>query len=268
MLRVTCAFLLACLSASMARDVGKVLRTMPIVTNSLVNMGKMDIAFYFNTRPQDLAMQSEHPIGKLGVNDYNPFIVPKLEPIITEPCPCSSLKYIKDSTKNNPTDLINKILSGNDLFSFRESTSSTLCCDSHENVKEDILFEFGPKQSQSFANHQNNLPFLPLFLESIQNKPSMTPTKTKTVEILILPKKQEFPIVFDKFTNKKKENVKKDNIKIVGDKEIRNDFKSNLFVPPFMSSVKKDLTLQEKVEHVTKADDVKPTVPHVSSDTV
>lgn len=216
----------------------------------------------------DLAMQSEHPIGKLGVNDYNPFIVPKLEPIITEPCPCSSLKYIKDSTKNNPTDLINKILSGNDLFSFREPTSSTLCCDSHENVKEDILFEFGPKQSQSFANHQNNLPFLPLFLESIQNKPSMTPTKTKTVEILILPKKQEFPIVFDKFTNKKKENVKKDNIKIVGDKEIRNDFKSNLFVPPFMSSVKKDLTLQEKVEHVTKTDDIKPTVPHVSSNTV
>lgn len=54
MVRVTCAFLLACLSASMARDVGKVLRTMPIVTNSLVNMGKMDIAFYFNTRPQGM----------------------------------------------------------------------------------------------------------------------------------------------------------------------------------------------------------------------
>ncbi|CAH2106144.1 unnamed protein product [Euphydryas editha] len=254
MLRVI-AYLLACLSAAMARDVGKVLRTMPIVTNSLVNMGKLDIAFYFNTRPHEFAVRSELPSH--GFN--NPSVVPKLEPIITEPCPCSSLKYIKDSRQNNPSELINKILSGNDLFSFREPTSSTLCCDSHENVKEDILFEFGPKQSQIVANQQNNMPFLPLLLETIQNKPNLMPSKTKAVEIFILPKKQEYPMVFDKFINNNKKNVKNDNIKIVGDKEIKNDFKSNRFVPPFVSSVKKDLTLQEKVEHVTKTD-TKPTV--------
>ncbi|XP_046960026.1 uncharacterized protein LOC124530077 [Vanessa cardui] len=242
------ASLLTWLAAADARDVGKALKTMPIVTNSLVNLGKMDIAFYFNSRPQDSA---KRPTS----HGFSPLFGPKVESLSTEPCPCSSLKYLRDSSQNNPSELLSKILTGNDLFSFKEPATSTLCCDSHENVQEDILLEFGPKQSQILANQQNSFPLLPFLFDSIQSKsnlPFMQP-KAKTVEILIFPKKRGMPMNIDKFTTKKK-----DIIKVVGDKEIRNEIQSNKFVPPIITSIKKDLALQEKSKLVTnKADETK-----------
>ncbi|XP_050346166.1 uncharacterized protein LOC126770702 [Nymphalis io] len=251
------ASLLTCLAAVGARDVGKAFRTMPIVTNSLVNLGKMDIAFYFNARPQDLAR------SELASHRSSSMFGSRVESLMTEPCPCSSLKYIRDSSQNNPSDLLRKILSGNDLFSFKEPASSTLCCDSHENVQEDVLLEFGPKQSQILANQQDSFPLLPFLLNSVQSKPnshSMTP-KAKSVEIIIFPKKRGLSIDIDKFTSKNK-----DVIKLVGNKEIRNDIKSNQFVPPFITSVKKDLAHQAKTENVTKkGDETKLTVDNKSN---
>ncbi|XP_047529272.1 uncharacterized protein LOC125065603 isoform X2 [Vanessa atalanta] len=243
------ASLLTWLAAAGARDVGKALKTMPIVTNSLVNLGKMDIAFYFNSRPQGHGSSSSFG--------------PKVESLLTEPCPCSSLKYIRDSSQNNPSELLSKILTGNDLFSFKEPATSTLCCDSHENVQEDVLLEFGPKQSQILANQQNSFPLLPFLFDSIQSKsnsPFVLP-KAKTVEILIFPKKRGLSMDIDKFTTKKK-----DIIKVVGDKEIRNEIKSNKYVPPIVTSIKKDLALQEKNKLVTnKADETKFTVDNKSN---
>lgn len=44
--------MLACISSARSRDVGKTFKTLPAVTNSLVNLGKMDFAFYFNVHPE------------------------------------------------------------------------------------------------------------------------------------------------------------------------------------------------------------------------
>nr|XP_034830258.1 uncharacterized protein LOC117987370 [Maniola hyperantus]XP_034830259.1 uncharacterized protein LOC117987370 [Maniola hyperantus] len=254
--------LLVCLNTVISRDIGKKslsMKTLPYVTNSLVNLGKMDISFHFNAHPEDLASRSE-----LRSHGSSSFFSPKLEPVIEEPCPCSSLTYLKDSSQNQPTDLLNRILSGNDLFSFKEPSSSLLCCDSHEHVQEDILFEFGPKQSQMIVKPQssnsNSLSFLPFLLDNLKQRPTL-PTvspKPKAVEIFFFPKKRGIlPMDFENLTaNKKKED--KVNIKIVGDKEIRNDFNTKKFIPPLPSSVKKDLDLQEKNVYVTKKVDEVP----------
>ncbi|CAH2234851.1 jg13253 [Pararge aegeria aegeria] len=178
---------------------------------------------------------------------------PKLETVIEESCPCSGLRYFKDTSVNHPSDLLNKILSGNDLFSFKEHNSSPLCCDSHEHEQEDVLLEFVPKQSQMIQKPQlsNSNPFLPFLLNTFKQN-TIFPTvsaKPRAVEIFFYPKKRGMlPSDIEKLKPVKKDDV----IQIVGDKEIRNDFKTMKFVPPRPSSVKKDLTLQEKNKSVTK----------------
>ncbi|XP_045772125.1 uncharacterized protein LOC123872041 [Maniola jurtina] len=247
--------LLVCLNTVISRDIGKSLsmKTSPYITNSLVNLGKMDISFHFNAHPEDLLSRS-----KQRSHGSSSFFSPKLEPVIEEPCPCSSLTYLKDSSQNHPTDLLNRILSGNDLFSSKEPSSSPLCCDSHEHVQEDILFEFGPKQSQMIIKPQpssfNSFSLLPFLLENYKQRPTLPTVSAnpKAVEIFFFPKKRGIlPMDYEKPTaNKNKED--KVNIKIVGDREIRNDFKAMKFVPPLPSSVKKDLALQEKNKSATK----------------
>lgn len=175
-----------------------------------------------------------------------------------EPCPCSRVTYLKDHFQNHPTALLNRILSGNDMFSFKEPASSILCCDSHEQVREDILLEFTPKQTQIVVKPQssNSIQFpLKFLLDSAsKNKPTL-PTvspKPKAVEILFFPKKRGIlPMDFEKI-KAKKNDTKKNTIQIVGDKEIRNDFKTMKLAPPLASSVKKDLALQEKIKLETK----------------
>jgi hypothetical protein len=175
----------------------------------------------------------------------NSFMFTKSEPI-EEPCPCSSLRSFKDPLISNPTDIINKILMSNNLFSNKEPISSTLCCESHEH-DDFITFEFGPKHTNAHPI-QSNLPGLPFIFESfLPRKPLIQSpsSKTKALEIFLLPKKKE-----STFIPLKKELTKKDSIQLVGDKELRNDFKNLKFRPslPVFSSVKKDLTAQEKNE--------------------
>ncbi|XP_045497426.1 uncharacterized protein LOC123695577 isoform X2 [Colias croceus] len=230
--------LLVCLSLARGRD-ARFFKTLPTVTNSLVNLGKMDIAFYINAKPQDL---------KSDVAHTNTFLTPS--EAADEPCPCSSLKYFKDASRSQPSDILSRILTNNDLFSFREPSMSTLCCDSHEQVREDsIVFEFGPKQSQMIANPAPSSRFpIPFLIDNlIANKPFNTqtsPTKHKFVELLLFPQKKEIALDLGKIM-KKKDIHKEGTIKIVGDKEIRNDFKTMKFIPPLSASVKKDLTVQE-----------------------
>ncbi|KAL0841496.1 hypothetical protein ABMA28_015169 [Loxostege sticticalis] len=220
------------------RDVSKGFKSIPTITGSLVNLGKMDISFHFNTK--DLP-----PLPK--INNQNSFQSLRSEPYVEEPCPCSGLR---NNFQNHPSDLLSKVLTSNDLFSFnKDPVSSTMCCGSHEHTVEDVVtFEFGPKAMK--PKDHFNLPPLPLVFENILPRkplvPAIMPSKPKQFEIFFFPKNKDAPF----FPVTKKE-IKKDEIQIVGDKELRNDFASLKFKPSFLnlqSSVKKDLTAQEKSE--------------------
>lgn len=186
----------------------------------------------------------------------------KPEPIIEDGCPCSSLRNFKDTSLNNPAGILNKILMSNDLFSFnREPVTSTLCCESHEHVQDGtVIFEFPtnpknmkpitrsnsvPIQSNSLPISNNGLPMLPFLFETmIPNKSMLPPLKTKSIEIFLFPKKKETGNVnIEKTPSKKRDLISKDNIQVVGDKEIKNNV--NLFKPVF-PVVKKDLNLQNR----------------------
>lgn len=161
----------------------------------------------------------------------------KLDTIAEEPCPCTRVS--KAQSQNQPSAILNKLLMSNDLFSFNknEATSSMACCDSHEKVHEEtFLFELGPRPSHIDLTQQNpqpnNLPMLPFIFENIMKKQSLPgmPMKPKAVEIFFFPKKKE--IEAGKFFPKVKE-FKKSDIKVVGDKELRNDFKTYKYRPSF-----------------------------------
>ncbi|XP_063825301.1 uncharacterized protein LOC135074850 [Ostrinia nubilalis] len=233
--------LLGCVLAVQCRDNSKAMKSIPSITSSLVNLGKMDISFHFNNK-EPIKTDQNVPL-------HSTFLFSKSDPTATveEPCPCSGLRSANNFL-NKPSDLLNKILMSNDLFSFnKDPVSSTFCCGSHEHAQEDVVtFEFGPK-TMNLNSPPTNLPGLPFIFESLfPKKPIMTmPAKPKAVEIFLFPKKKDqlFPM---------RNELKKEAIQIVGDKEMRNDFKSLKFRPMIplnlQSSVKKDLTAQERNE--------------------
>ncbi|XP_075973834.1 uncharacterized protein LOC142975070 [Anticarsia gemmatalis] len=252
MLSNAVAVLLSYLAVASSRET---YRPMPTITNSLVNLGKMEIAFYFSGNGRDQGHHAESSRSNV------PAFLQKNEPAADEACPCSSLRNVKDSFLSNPTGILNKILMNNDLFSsHKEPFTSTLCCESHENVQEGtVVFEFP-------ANQRNMKPLLPrntipitnsplpmqmplmpfLFENPVPNKASLPQLKTKSIEIFLFPKKKDMGgFEVPKSFSKKRDLVSKDNIQIVGDRELRNDV--NLFKPD-LPVVKKDLNLQEKNE--------------------
>ncbi|CAB3224416.1 unnamed protein product [Arctia plantaginis] len=253
MLLYTVAVIVAYLAMASSRET---IRPMPTITNSLVNLGKMEISFYFNGNDRDSSSQHyDHVSRSMG-----PFIKP--EPVIEDACPCSSLRNFKDL--NNPAGILNKILMSNDLFSFnREPVTSTLCCESHEHVQDGtVIFEFPsnpknmkpvarsntvPVEGNSVPISNNGLPMLPfLFETAIPNKSMLPSLKTKSIEIFLFPKKKEMGIAnTERLPSKKRDLSSKDNIQVVGDKDIKNNV--NLFKPVF-PVVKKDLTFQDKNE--------------------
>lgn len=175
------------------------------------------------------------------------FVVSKSEPVVEEPCLCSALKNVKSSFLNNPSEILHKILRSNDLFSYnQESVSSPMCCDSHEHVQEDtVFFEFNPKPQVQVEHpvQPNNVPIFPVIWDNVLPSktplPSM-PIKPKAIEIFFFPKKKDMN-TFD-FTklSKKKELGKKNEIQVVGDKELRNEFKNFKLKPAFPILTKKD----------------------------
>lgn len=175
------------------------------------------------------------------------FVVSKSEPVVEEPCLCSALKNVKSSFLNNPTEILHKILRSNDLFSYnQESVSSPMCCESHEHVQEDtVFFEFNPK-AQVQVEHPaqpNSVPIFPLIWDNVlPNKtplPSM-PIKPKAIEIFFFPKKKDMNTFDFSKLSKKKEIGKKNEIQVVGDKELRNEFKNFKLKPAFPILTKKD----------------------------
>lgn len=121
-----------------------------------------------------------------------------------------------------------------------------MCCDSHEHVQEDtVFFEFNPKPQIQVEHpvQPNSVPIFPLIWDNVlPNKtplPSM-PVKPKAIEIFFFPKKKDMnPFDFTKLY-KKKDVGKKNEIQVVGDKELRNEFKNFKLKSAFPSLTKKD----------------------------
>ncbi|CAH3829792.1 unnamed protein product [Pieris brassicae] len=204
----------------------------PPVTNSLVNLGKMDIAFYIDTKPQDVR--------------GSPLIKQRLSGVPSEPCACMGLTSARDT--NPLPNIMTRLLRNNDIFPFNKPAMSPLCCDSHEQLREEsIILEMGPQQR---IGSGASLPAAAL-LDALVSAPGLFPQdphpRSNPIELLIFPSKKEV-----KFPEIKKNKLSKDGIKAVGDRELRNDFKT--LKPP---SVKKDLTGQEVLGKEDKRDDMR-----------
>ncbi|KAM3959231.1 uncharacterized protein ACR2FA_006768 [Aphomia sociella] len=228
------------------RDV-KSVKPAPTITNSLVNLGKMDISFHFNTKEAVKQKSLLRPSSSFFFSNGG---LPSAS-LAEEPCPCSTFRDFKDSMLGHPSEIINKILLSNDLFSFnKDAITSTLCCDSHEHTQEDVVtFEFGPKQLQ-INKRLNPLNFSPVIYDNITpRKPAPSlPLKQKAVEIFLFPKKTDVPFDFGKLSTKSdlvKKDKKMNTIQIVGDKELKNNFK-NWKLRPTSSTLKNDLTFETK----------------------
>lgn len=223
--------LLAYFNHAASRDVGKMMRQGPSISNSLVNLGKMDISFYIG-KPSDL------PVGKTDYLNFLPNVqIPRPQTAV-EPCPCSEFKSKMDNIFTHPSEIINKILMNKDFF---KSPSSPLCCDSHEQIHEDtFVFELTPND---FNRGPMKLPTLPIERMIKPLKPQIRP---KSLDIFLFPKRKDLANFEFMKQSLFKEPVKKDEIKKVG-KEIQ----------PFTdgSSVKKDLAVMEKIDETKKEDD-------------
>ncbi|KAJ8729926.1 hypothetical protein PYW07_016964 [Mythimna separata] len=253
----TLALLVGYMAVASSREAAK---PMPTITNSLVNLGKMEVSIYFSGNGRDgqsHAMKPDH-----GPPFAAPFF-PKLEPIVEEPCPCSAGRNGKDSF---PTGLINKILSSGDLLSFHnDPVRSSMCCDSHEHIQEgSVYFEFAPDQKPMKPNvgRSNPLPMMPFLFDSmIPNKSMLPASKAKAIEVFLFPKKKDMATVINgfegpKFSLKKQRDavVPKEGITVVGDKKLENNI--NLYKPP--PPVKKDLSAQQKAIKVVENEEKKP----------
>lgn len=90
-------------------------------------------------------------------------------------------------------------------------------------------------------------------LDALMSAPSKFPFDARPrqhpIELLIFPNRKDTTKTPELKYNKK------EVIKAVGDKEMRNDFRT--LKPPQPSSVKKDLTLQEVKDKEDKRDDIK-----------
>ncbi|KAH9640685.1 hypothetical protein HF086_007256 [Spodoptera exigua] len=251
MLSHALAVFVGCLAVATSRET---IRPMPTITNSLVNLGKMDISFYFNGNDPS-HRNPDH--GQAPQQPPAPYFQ-KNEAFIEEPCPCSAMRNAKDSFLTNPSGLVNKILSTNELFSFnKDPLSSTLCCDSHEHVTQEgtVILEIPgnqkPLKPVSASKSSNSLPMMPFLFDSIIPNKSMLPSmKTKAIEIFLFPKKKDMSNVFNTFEMakfpKKKDASAKEGITIVGDKKLENNIELFKPLPP----VKKDLSAQETTKVV------------------
>ncbi|KAJ8728329.1 hypothetical protein PYW08_016714 [Mythimna loreyi] len=245
----TLALLVGYMAVASSRELAK---PMPTITNSLVNLGKMEVSIYFSGNGRDgpsHAMKPDH-----GPSIPPPFF-PKLETIAEEPCPCSSLRNSRDSF---PTGIINKILSSGDLFSFHnDPLRSSLCCDSHEHIQEgSVYFEFTPEQKPMKAGNgrSNPQPMMPFLFDSVIPNKSMLPaTKTKAIEVFLFPKKRDMVTVMNGFEGpkfslkKQRDTVPKEGITVVGSKKLENNI--DLYKPP-PPPVKKDLSAQQQAAKV------------------
>ncbi|KPI93096.1 hypothetical protein RR46_14317 [Papilio xuthus] len=196
---------------------------------------------------------------------FSSLFPPQHDSPLDEPCPCSNLRQLKDPFATHPSEILNKILMSNDLFSFNKELTSTLCCDSHESIREEgVFFEFSPKQNQMLANTiPTNSMFSPLtkVLENLLGKRNILPIesiKPPAIDIFLMPKKKS---VMDGETDLIIK--KKPAIHAVGDNEISENTR---MTPAFTnkSSVKKDLA-KKKSEEDRKVD-VDPKLDHTSTE--
>ncbi|CAH2036966.1 unnamed protein product, partial [Iphiclides podalirius] len=251
-------WLVGCLaSGALSREL-KSAKPMPAISNSLVNFGKMDISFYLNDKFKDVLAKR----GSLVNPSSSSFPSSIHDSKIEEPCPCSSLRNLKDPFTSHPSETLNKILMSNDLFSFnKELISSTLCCDSHEDVHEEgVFFEFSPTQNQMLANpmqaNQLLMPSLTKILENVfPRRPPTFPAesiKSPAIDILLFPKRKPITDGNTDFFLKKKADIHP-----VGDNEKKREIEFVNLTPAKTNniSVKKDLgTNKPKEEKPTDMD--------------
>lgn len=183
---------------------------------------------------------------------FNSLFSSQHESTLDQPCPCSNLRQLKDPFATHPSEILNKILMSNDLFSFNKELTSTLCCDSHENIREEgVFFEFSPKQNQMLANTlPTNSMFSPLtkILENLLGKRNILPMdsiKPPAIDIFLMPKKK-----FQLDGEIESMLKKKPAIHAVGDNEIKENTRITTAFSN-KSSVKKDLAKKKTEEERT-----------------
>ncbi|CAG4937067.1 unnamed protein product [Parnassius apollo] len=239
-------------------------KPVPVISHSLVNFGKIDVSFYMNDKQRALSTKKDS-----SLHPSSSFFSSQHDSPEEEPCPCSSLRGMKDPFVTHPSEILNKILMSNDLFSFnKDLISSTLCCDSHENIQEDGVFlEFSPKQNQMISNPiQANHLLLPSLMNILKNifprRPVLPsePIKSKTIDIYLLPEKKTLTTKDTELFLKKKPDIH-----AVGD-EIKGDIKVVNLTPALSnkSSVKKDLG-KNKLEEKEKLPDSETNMVYIST---
>ncbi|KPJ08849.1 hypothetical protein RR48_07909 [Papilio machaon] len=220
----------------------------------------MDFSFYFGDKYKDLLTKQDP-----NMQTFSSLFSPQHDLPLDEPCPCSNLRQLKDPFATHPSEILNKILMSNDLFSFNKELTSTLCCDSHESIREDgVFFEFSPKHNQMLASTiPTNAMFSPLtkVLENLLGKRNIIPMdsiKPPALDIFLMPKKKSA-------IDGESDSIlkKKPAIHAVGDNDINENIK---MTPQFTnkSSVKKDLAKKKPDED--RKFDADPKLDHTSTE--
>ncbi|KAJ0177381.1 hypothetical protein K1T71_007390 [Dendrolimus kikuchii] len=216
----------ATLTAAHCSSSSKSMKMLPTVSHSLVNLGKIDVSFNFFGKDPD-SMYKNHGL------QFPTFDQTKSEIMVDLPCPCSDLQLSKKFLPH-PSEIISKVLRNNDFF--KESTSS-LCCNSHEQLHEDVTFINMIPNKNIFKNNRSPLikSFAPLLVEPM---PKTAPLlKPKALDILLFPKRKDL-VNFDFTKTITNQLIPKDNIRIVGDKPLHNEIKG---IPEAVTSVTKNL---------------------------
>ena len=136
-----------------------------------------------------------------------------------------------------------------------------MCCDSHEHIQEDtVFFEFSPKQQSEAMSLPG--PSFPLVIDNFLPKPqgpnaAPSPLKPKAIEIFFFPKKKDSNVFEFPKLSKKKDIVKKTDIQVVGDKELKNEFKSMRYRPTFRVNPKKDEVTDKERDLIEKEREIK-----------
>ncbi|XP_061712972.1 uncharacterized protein LOC133521881 isoform X1 [Cydia pomonella] len=262
--------LLAACSLVSGRDYR--LRAMPSVSHSIVNLGKMEFNVYMNAKTA---------VPELPNNEYE--MIHDTKPMHTirsesAECPCQQNRLRnRNQDMHSPHDMLSKILMNDDLFSFKDTMSSPLCCSSHEQIQEEFFVEINPKTGPQSVPLRQNMPvfqhgapmiqsippmpimpidkaypkpmqFLPLIFDTLYPNKGPQRPKSKTLEIILFPTRK---LVTTTPPTKTTEATTESDIQVVGDKKTTMVY--DLIAAN--SSVKKDLK-QEVGEHLKNMDAV------------
>ncbi|XP_063381211.1 uncharacterized protein LOC134667722 [Cydia fagiglandana] len=262
------AVLLAACSLVSGRDYR--LRDTPSVSHSIVNLGKMEFNVYMNPKTS----VPEFPKNEFEmIHDTKPMHTIRSE---SAECPCTQNRHRnRNQDLHSSHDMLSKILMNDDLFSFKDTMSSSLCCPSHEQIQEEFYVEYNPKTGpQSLRQNMPVFPhgapviqsippmpimpidkaypkpmqYLPLIFDTLFSNKGPQRPKPKTLEIFMFPTRK---LGTTTPTTKETEVTTESDIQVVGDKKTTMVYD----LLGANSSVKKDLQ-KEVGEHLKNMDSV------------